>query len=200
MQITKGQRTRRAIMETAHRLFIEGGFHGTSMRTIAEEAGIALGGIYNHFSGKEALFREVLLANHPYHEIIPALQQASSDTFEDFVREAADQMIAAVDRRPGFLHLVFIELVEFNGRHMQTIFADVLPDLQAILEKFPAWRDTLRPIPLPLLLRAFMGLFFSYILSAQILSDHAPPEFRENALDGLVDIFLHGVLAGGPYA
>ncbi len=196
MQVTKGQRTRQAILETAHRLFVEGGFHGTSMRLIAREAGIALGGIYNHFSGKEILFREVLLANHPYHEIILALQQASSDTFEEFVREAADQMVVAIDRRPGFLHLVFIELVEFDGRHMQTIFIEVLPELQAILEEFPTWADTLRPVPLPLLLRAFVGLFFSYILSAQIMSDHAPPEFRENALDGLVDIFLHGVLAG----
>jgi AcrR family transcriptional regulator len=105
MGITKGQRTHRIILETAHRLFVEGGFHGTSMRMIAEEAGIALGGIYNHFPGKEALFREVLLANHPYHEIIPALQQAPSATFEEFVREAADQMIAAVDRHPGFFHL-----------------------------------------------------------------------------------------------
>lgn len=54
--ISKGELTRESILEGAYQLFLRQGYHGTSMRQIAEEAGIALGGIYNHFSGKEEIF------------------------------------------------------------------------------------------------------------------------------------------------
>ena len=36
--ITKGERTRQAILEAAYRLFLEQGFAATSMRRIAEQA------------------------------------------------------------------------------------------------------------------------------------------------------------------
>ena len=49
---TKGERTRQEILQSAHQLFLKNGYHGTSMRQIAEGAGIAVGGIYNHFASK----------------------------------------------------------------------------------------------------------------------------------------------------
>ncbi len=43
--VSKGELTRASILEGAYQLFLQQGYHGTSMRQIAEEAGIALGGI-----------------------------------------------------------------------------------------------------------------------------------------------------------
>lgn len=63
--LTKGERTRRAVMDAAYRLFMEQGFHATSMRQIADRAGLALGGIYNYFRGKDEVFVAVLLDHHP---------------------------------------------------------------------------------------------------------------------------------------
>lgn len=51
--ITRGERTRTEILQAAYNLFMLKGYHGTSMRQIAQETGIALGSIYNHFSGKD---------------------------------------------------------------------------------------------------------------------------------------------------
>ena len=53
---TKGERTRAVLLDAAKRLFVSNGYHGTSMRQIADEAGLALGGIYNHFGNKEDIF------------------------------------------------------------------------------------------------------------------------------------------------
>ena len=53
--LTKGERTRQTIEEAAYELFLENGYSATSMRQIAERAELALGGIYNHFSGKEEI-------------------------------------------------------------------------------------------------------------------------------------------------
>ena len=47
------------ILDTALTCFIQQGFHQTSMRDIATAAGVSLGNLYNHFSGKEALIIEI---------------------------------------------------------------------------------------------------------------------------------------------
>ena len=53
---TKGEVTRLAIEDAAIELFLEHGYHATSMREIADHAGLALGGIYNHFKSKDEIF------------------------------------------------------------------------------------------------------------------------------------------------
>ncbi len=44
-----------AILEAALDLFVEKGFHGTSVPSVAERAGVAAGTIYHYFASKEAL-------------------------------------------------------------------------------------------------------------------------------------------------
>jgi AcrR family transcriptional regulator len=190
----KGELTRSTIIEVAHDLFITQGYNATSMRQIAQKAGIALGGIYNHFSGKEDIFRAVFLENHPYLEMIPALESAQGDTVEEFVRNAADQMMASITRRPDFLNLMFIELVEFKSIHAQEVFTETLPQGIGIVERLVNAEGNIRPIPTQMLIRTFIGLFFSYYLADSIFKNVAPIEFQEKAMDYYVDIFLHGIL------
>jgi hypothetical protein len=57
-----------------------------------------------------------------------------------------------------------------------------------------AAKGKLREIPPQMLLRAFISLFFSYYLADIILGENAPPEFRDNAMNYYIDIFLHGIL------
>jgi AcrR family transcriptional regulator len=47
-------------LEAAVTLFSQRGFHGTSVRAIAEQAGVALGLLYAHFPSKEALLASLL--------------------------------------------------------------------------------------------------------------------------------------------
>ncbi|WP_207083832.1 TetR family transcriptional regulator [Nocardioides sp. S5] len=51
----KAELTRSGIVDAAMRLFREGGYDGTTMRAIADEAGVSLGSAYYYFSGKEEL-------------------------------------------------------------------------------------------------------------------------------------------------
>ena len=46
-------------MAHAEQLFIDHGFHGTSMQMIAKAAGIAAGTVYLHFPSKEELIRRI---------------------------------------------------------------------------------------------------------------------------------------------
>ena len=53
----KAEQTRRAIVDAAMRLFREGGYDRTTMRAIADEAGVSLGNAYYYFSSKEHLIQ-----------------------------------------------------------------------------------------------------------------------------------------------
>jgi AcrR family transcriptional regulator len=195
--LSRGERTRQAIIQAAHRLFVQQGYHGTSMRQIAKKAQIALGGLYNHFDGKEDVFHAVYLEYHPYKETLPAILAAEGETIEAFVRDAIGRMIAALEDRPEFMNLMFIELVEFNSVHAHELFARLLPQTEPMIQRLVATnRERLRPIPFLMLYRMFFGLFFAYYLTELILAREAPPEFRENAVDHFVDAFLYGILKG----
>jgi AcrR family transcriptional regulator len=54
-----GAETRRRILDAAAELFFASGYHATSVRDIAAHVGIKAGSIYNHFSGKQLILREI---------------------------------------------------------------------------------------------------------------------------------------------
>jgi len=194
--LSKGERTRQAIEEAAYALFLEQGYSASSMRQIAERAGIALGGIYNHFACKDAIFEAIIHDKHPYKQIIPVIAAAPGDTAEEFIRNAAQALVDELERRPDFLKLMFIEIVEFNTQHVSGLFEEVIPQVLPLIQRIQSPAGTLRPIPAPLVLRAFMGMFFSFYITEMMIGDIMPPEMRERGLESFVDIFLHGILIG----
>ena len=64
---SKSEQTRALILETAMRLFQERGYEKTTMRAIAQEAGVSVGNAYYYFAGKEHLiqgFYDRIAAEH----------------------------------------------------------------------------------------------------------------------------------------
>jgi TetR/AcrR family transcriptional regulator, transcriptional repressor for nem operon len=55
---TKGEKSRRRIVEKAARVFNTKGYFGSSMSDLVREIGLEKGGIYNHFASKEELALE----------------------------------------------------------------------------------------------------------------------------------------------
>ncbi len=193
--LTRGETTRAQIIQAAHALFLEKGYSATSMRQIASRAGIALGGIYNHFDGKEDIFAAIFAERHPYLQIVPLLEEAQGDSLEDLLRDLIRRMVAVLAERPDFLNLMFIEMIEFKACHLPAFVDKMLPRLQnfvARLEVAQA-RERLRPVPVFMIVRAFLGMFVSYAISEQIIGS-LPAEARSESLDYSIDIFLHGVL------
>ena len=192
----RGEATRAKILEAAHGLFLKHGFHGASMRQIADGAGLALGGIYNHFSGKEEIFAAVLDAYHPYHVVLPALNETQGETVEAFVRDAAQRIRAGfAGAETQLLPLVFIEFVEFQGRHLKQLAEKILPPMLSFIQRFAGRRGKLRPIPQPVMLLAFMGLMGVFLMSQMVLK--GTPLLKPSTYDwfgGMVDIYLHGIL------
>ena len=192
---TKGDVTRQAIEDAAFELFMDQGYHATSMRQIADKADIALGGIYNHFSNKEDIFAAIIIDKHPYKQILPIILAAEGNTAEEFIRNAAEALVTELGSRPEVLKLMFIELVEFNGKHGSRLLGEIIPKVLPMFEKLLHMRKNLRKIPPPVLARSFMGMFFSFYITELFIKDSVAAKlFPKNSFDLFVDIYLHGVL------
>lgn len=63
----KGQQTRAVILEAALELFRERGYDNTTMRAIADRAGVALGNAYYYFHSKEHLIQAFYGRTHEEH-------------------------------------------------------------------------------------------------------------------------------------
>ncbi|MEU9194881.1 TetR/AcrR family transcriptional regulator [Streptomyces hundungensis] len=87
----KGEQTRTLILETAMRLFQERGYDKTTMRAIAQEAGVSVGNAYYYFAGKEHLIQG-------FYDRIAAEHQAA-------VREVLDSETDLEARLAGVLRV-----------------------------------------------------------------------------------------------
>lgn len=75
----KSQRTRALIVESALRLFRERGYERTTMRAIAEAAGVSVGNAYYYFRSKEELvqgFYDQIAAEHTAAAAVPLAASA----------------------------------------------------------------------------------------------------------------------------
>lgn len=191
----KGEVTRLAVEESAIALFMEQGYHGTSMRQIAERTKLALGGIYNHFSSKEEIFQGIIIDKHPYRIILPAIIAAEGETLEDFFKNAFHIIISELRKRPEFVNLMLIELVEFKGKHGAMMLREIAPKILPIFERVIKARKDLRITNPAVLMRSFIGMVVSYLITDMVIANSVLSKLMpKNVSDAYVDIYLHGIL------
>src|SRR5262245_55342091 len=83
-------RTRRALIAAARKLFVENGYFATGTEEIVAEAGVGTrGALYHHFADKADLFRAVL------HEVQADLAAATNINERD---DALDMLTAALQQ------------------------------------------------------------------------------------------------------
>ena len=143
---------------TAYHAWLDQGYHGTSMRQIATEAGIAVGGIYNHFASKEAIFETLLERHQPYADIVTGLADLIGDDATELVEGAVRLLIDELMKDPVFIRLVFIDLQEFEGDTLLRFAAQMINGMMAFFGKLVATGRVRQDIPPPVLARSLAGL------------------------------------------
>lgn len=114
---------RQAIMEAATSAFMSKGYSGTSMDDIAKLAAVSKQTVYKHFSDKEKLFAEIVLATTDRIDgmiDLVARIPADADTLEENLTRLARQFLAALTQ-PQVLQL----------RRLVIANADAFPELGA---------------------------------------------------------------------
>ncbi len=192
---TKGETTRLAIEDAAIQLFMEHGYHATSMRQISEHANLALGGIYNHFSSKEDIFEAIIVDKHPYRKLVPLILEAEGETMEEFLTHAARIVIKELSSQPYYIKLMMIEIAEFNGAHGVVLIKEIAPKLLPIFERITKTRKNLRVSNPVFLMRTFIGMVISYMFTDMLMSNSVLDKLMpKNPIDAYVDLYMHGII------
>jgi len=194
-KLTKGQATRVAIEDAAMELFLEQGYAATSMRQIADKAELALGGIYNHFTSKDEIFEGIIVDQHPYKKILPAILEAESENLGDFFKKAFHLIVTEMSQRPEFVNLMLIELVEFKGRHGTVMLREIAPKMLPVFERIIKSRKDLRITNPAMLMRSFIGTVVSYLITEMLISNSMISKLMPKNTEGAyIDVFLHGII------
>ena len=193
--IKKGEMTRLTIEDAALELFMEQGYHATSMRQIAERAGLALGGIYNHFASKDEIFEAIIVDKHPYKRILPLVMETPGETAEEFLRNAFKVTVTELGKNPIYIKLMLIEIVEFGGKHGASMLKEIAPKVLPVFEQMLKVRKGLRITNPALFLRSFFGMIISYFITEMVTANSVISRLMpKDAADIYIDMYLHGVL------
>ncbi len=141
------------ILQGGLQCFLAKGFHQTSMRDIAQAAGVSLGNLYNHFPGKEAIILAVAVAES--EELAPLLQRLAASEGERAQVLAFLRDFHALCRQPEWATLA-VEVLAESARNpaVAEAFAANRRQLQAALAEAlqqVAQRERRRPVLAPAL-------------------------------------------------
>jgi AcrR family transcriptional regulator len=164
------------------------------MRQIAGRARLTPAGIYNHFRGKEAIFLTLLGERVPQRALARAMTAAEGETVEELIHNAMARMSHAMADQYDNLRLLFIELLEFQGRHARHIAKEFLPQALGFVERLQRAEGRLKPVDPMIIARAFLGIFMSYAITVTFFP--RLPGFTTQAtdLEELAEILLRGIL------
>jgi AcrR family transcriptional regulator len=117
--------TMRRLLESSLELFGARGFHGVSVREIAQAGGVRASSIYAHFPSKEAILAELMMVGHEEHRewLRAALLDAGA--------APADQIRAVVRAHVGF-HATYSLLARVGNRELAALAPPSLQGVAAI--------------------------------------------------------------------
>jgi AcrR family transcriptional regulator len=199
-QVDRAKRSRAQILAAALKLFSRVGYHGTSLRDIARVAKASTGNVYHHFSDKEAIFtaliEDYLVAisslDHPFNKVLIA------GAFPDDLGAMARALRESIEQYRDQAMLVYVDAVEFNGKHLKRMYGEMADRFQAFLTQYgdrlhlDKLRDEVTPLTaIMVVTRCFIQYF------AVEFAFRVPNHFgksSDEAIKDIVDVLKFGIL------
>jgi len=185
--------SREAIVAAASRLFLERGFGLVSMDELAEAAGVARRTLYNQFTSKEEIFREMLLrVSGHLEEVFPPGVETQGDV-EQVLRLVA-YMILELHGRPEYLG--FLRMVVADSRQFPWIaeeFAAVMDPQTERLARYVAHLTAMGVLEChnpTLAAHQFMGILNEFSLWPWMMGRGRLAVPAEEVVEGTVRMFL----------
>ncbi|MBK5260580.1 MAG: TetR/AcrR family transcriptional regulator [Thermoanaerobaculia bacterium] len=198
----KSERSRRQVLDAALHLFAHHGFRATSVREIAERAGVSIGNLYHHFADKEAIFKALLaelweITESPRFPFRRALATGQfPDNLERLALAARDSILEFRDH----VALVYVDVIEFEGTHIRKFYGDLANRFSDFLRQEgaeEAIRKRLRPGVAPVsALMLVTRIFFNYF-TIEILFNVPEPFGKDSqaVVREIADMLRNGIAA-----
>jgi AcrR family transcriptional regulator len=192
------ERNQEKIEQAALRLFIQRGFYGTSVRDIAEKAGVSLGNIYNYYPTKEDLFARMVRRYEKRMALLlrDVLKPLGGSLDPPALRRLARGVRKIVYSEPDYWRLMYLDIIEFGNKHFAHNFRDLSRNLQSVIgTPVRLGRDGRgRRVDAGLAFTAIYLQFFTYFLVEKLFGGKQHLGFPEQeAIGQMIEIFSHGV-------
>lgn len=158
--------TRERILDEAARLFVARGYHGLSMREIAEMVGVSKAGLYYHFKDKEELFLAILDANLAEVARLALEAQRSASTARDQIRQLLRGILNLPPHQRALIRVASHEIAHISpaaraafGKRYQ---GDFIEHIASILRGGMA-RGELRRLDAHAATRVLLGMMYPFL-------------------------------------
>ena len=192
MPVPGSRDLREEILLAAKHLFIEQGYHGLSMRQIAEAVGVSKAAIYYHFRDKEELFLAILEIYLDEIEAILDLVQAEGTTCRQQISALVEAILSQPAEQRAVIRLASQEMSQLNAEARQafnkTYHKKFIDKIQAIL-KAGVESGELKPIDTGVATWMLLGMMYPYFYPAHSYDVPSPSDVAEQ----LLEIYLDGV-------
>jgi hypothetical protein len=111
------------------------------------------------------------------------------------VRDAAERLQGHRHEHPDLIRLHLIELLEFHGRHLPSLFESIYARLTEAVQVVAARANQTEPMSAAVLCRASLGLFFTGFMIEGLAGIPGLPTPQAGTFDYFTDIYLQGLLA-----
>lgn len=183
----QAQERRGQLIDTARRLFAEKGVENTTIKDIADEAGVAQGLLYHYFRGKDELFWAIIARDNPFSMMSDLFTHAGDRPARDVLAEAALRMYTLLGERAETFRIVAREVTTRPEiqQGFKVVQALAMGLFTGYLEKRIAAGE-LRPHNPDVSARMLAGSFIAgYVLGMG----------TESYVEEVVDTLLRGLLA-----
>ncbi len=180
------------ILQTAHRLFVQKGYTATSMRQVAEEAGIGKATIYHHFPDKQTIAMALLEKRGGRMDEALELVRAEQDPRER-IRVAVTTYFNSLTESLDIMQIVRREVP--SGRDMiQEGFISFLQESMALLAdaiRRGTQQGVFRPVDPTQAATTLMTMIIGTFARTYLGGEY--PQLTEEAAAALLDIYLQGI-------
>ena len=186
---------RNQILEAAAKVFATKGFHPTTIKDIAKEAGIADGTIYNYFDNKTALLFGIFERMRETAQQDENFVKLDELDFRSFLIGYLRPALMAPKEGNFALFRVIISEIMVNAELRELYYQKVLEPTIMMAESYfqhPAAQQTLKPVNISLTLRAISGMVLGLILE-HIMGDKTLEAQWEELPEFLADLILNGL-------
>ncbi|MEW5984131.1 MAG: TetR/AcrR family transcriptional regulator [Acidobacteriota bacterium] len=180
------------LLSAAERVFSDRGYHATSIRDIAREAGFSVGGVYQFFASKDELYLRVV--EEQWEHFFELLSQALlAETSRSRLLALSNAMFRAFEERRGFFKLFLSERGRLSAAFTSEIAARVGQHTRRLRRHIVELMaqcvadGVLRPLEPELLASAYMGMVHSCIFEALATGAAHPTRSPEEILTLFLD-------------
>lgn len=203
-QALKSQKSIQLVLDAGLDRFSKQGYRATSMKQIAQQAGISTGRVYHHFDNKLAIFTQLLDQYWEYladpELTLNRLSQAAQ--FPDDFTDLANAIREVVAEKKAYINLIYVDVIEFHGEHIQRFYRGMADRFKKTYgPRFQALRDAgrLKPDADPLfaVMMTFRFFFHYFLVETSFgVEDHFGFGTQE-VIRKAQQTILHGLLAEG---